>query len=911
LAFTLQSTGARRGTLSIADTAASSLRAHLGFPSSAQAVAFAASGEADRTEIPLDEFGVLRAILLRERNVGTALLPIGTPTIAVLAHQIAALLEASCVSSDLTRFRHDLASIVDNALAPFVSIDRAGIIREWNAAATATFGWSREDALGKRIVDLIVAPELRARHIAGMERYRAGARSNVVGNRVTMPAVHRDGSQLIVEMRVAASQTVDGADVYHAFIHNVTEVERTRERLSRSERLLREAQTIASIGSYEHDLHTGEVVASEQLYRIAGLDPVRPGVSVADITRLVHRDDEAMARALYLQAIRERRSFDFEYRMLPALGGTIVVRSRGYPVIENGEPVRVLGTVQDVTTARRVEFERRDFENRFREAFDNAPVGISITSAEPADFGRVIRANAACCGLLDYTEAELIGRDFASFIVPEDGPAVHDARRALLDGNTTTVQSEMRMVRRDGSVVWVSHSRSLMRDEGGTPICFFVHVEDITQRKTAELQLEHLAYHDGLTGVLNRRGLSLEMARGGSASTSGAARSLLLLDLDHFKYVNDTMGHAAGDRILRKVARTLRRAFDPRALIGRLGSDQFLIILAGLVAEEAIAAADHARAMIESSIYLSSEAEIRATASIGIATLETWNEYTLEEAIAAADTALASAKSQGRNRTVVASTFVTTHAAMRDELTWTQRIRNAFEHDRFRLYGQPIINLRTRRIERYELLLRMLDEDGTVRLPSEFLPVAERAGLMPEVDCWVVGAAVAVAAARTETAPPLVFEINLSGASLNNGKVSAYIERVIEQSAVDPRSLVFEITETAAIANMDQACAFAERITALGCAFALDDFGAGFSSFYYLKYLPFSDLKIDGEFIRNLRNDRSDQHIVRAIVELARGLGKATIAEFVGDNATATLLLDYGVDFAQGYCVGRPVAWSR
>ena len=276
-----------------------------------------------------------------------------------------------------------------------------------------------------------------------------------------------------------------------------------------------------------------------------------------------------------------------------------------------------------------------------------------------------------------------------------------------------------------------------------------------------------------------------------------------------------------------------------------------------------------------------------------------------EALLAAADLAMYAAKEEGRARAVVYDPAGPHLARAQARFRWLERIHTALERDLFTLHGQPIVDVTSGRVTQVELLLRMR-EGATLIPPGRFLYIAERHGLGPAIDRWVIQDAIRYAATLDAPIAPKI-EVNLSAASLADPELPDVIAELLTDNGVAPDRLVFEVTETAAIANIDTARAFVEHLSELGCAFALDDFGAGFGSFYYLKYLPFDYLKIDGEFVRQLTSNRTDQLIVTSIVAAARGLGKKTVAEYVGDPDTLTLLRTLGVDYAQGYHLGRPV----
>jgi diguanylate cyclase (GGDEF)-like protein len=427
------------------------------------------------------------------------------------------------------------------------------------------------------------------------------------------------------------------------------------------------------------------------------------------------------------------------------------------------------------------------------------------------------------------------------------------------------------------------------------------------ERRRSEERLQHMADHDPLTGLLNRRRLEEELERHASqVRRYGPEGALLVLDIDHFKYVNDALGHRAGDELISSVATVLRERLRGSDILTRLGGDEFALLLPKAGAREAQKVADDLLTAVRGhSVLVGDGQRRRVTASVGIALFEDEGGATGDDVLVRADLAMYDAKEAGRDGMAFASEGVTAGGPRR-RLTWGKRIRSALTDDRFVLYAQPIMGVNNGETTRYELLLRLCDQPDEVVLPGQFLHIAERLDLIQEIDRWVVNQALLALAGQPLGEQPATLEVNLSGRSVGDPILLELIERGVEEHGVDPSRLVFEVTETAAVANFHRARRFATRLADLGCRFALDDFGAGFGSFYYLKHLPFDFLKIDGEFVRGCLESRTDQLVIEAVVGIARGLGKQTIAEFVEEPRTAAFLQRQGVDYLQGYWVGRP-----
>ncbi|MDA0182056.1 EAL domain-containing protein [Solirubrobacter phytolaccae] len=518
---------------------------------------------------------------------------------------------------------------------------------------------------------------------------------------------------------------------------------------------------------------------------------------------------------------------------------------------------------------------------RFTAAFEHAPIGMALADAT----GVITEANPELAQITGL--AQLVGARL---------PELYDPNHVGAE------ETERPFARPDGETVWVQ----VRVAPAGAHVVLLV--QDITDRKRHESQLQYLADHDALTGLYNRRRFAEELDWVLAYSRRYRSPSVVIaVDVDNFKFVNDTYGHATGDALLVAIAEALRARCRNSDIVGRLGGDEFGVVLPHSGKEEADIVAQALLEAVRDGVRVPvGERTVRATASIGVRLIGPETEQTAEEILSDADIALYDAKESGRDRLSVTGDGSAVTDRLRARIGWSDRIRDALHHDGFALHEQPILHIGNDQVESSELLLRMCGDDGGLIAPGAFLEIAERFGQIQAIDRWVLGRALELLAARHAAGLHLDVEVNLSGGSISDPGVIDFIVAEVRNAPIDPRCLTIEVTETAAITNLDRARALATSLADLGCRFALDDFGSGFGSFYYLKHLPFDVVKIDGEFIRELEHSHADRLTVQAIVHIARGLGKPTIAEFVERDATLRLLGELGVDYAQGYHVGRP-----
>jgi diguanylate cyclase (GGDEF)-like protein/PAS domain S-box-containing protein len=518
--------------------------------------------------------------------------------------------------------------------------------------------------------------------------------------------------------------------------------------------------------------------------------------------------------------------------------------------------------------------------------------------------GAMESVNPAAERLFGYRAADLLGASFPALFAGPDRDAYAGYVRDFGAGRPMPLLGSVREAlgrRGDGS----SFPIELTLTEVTLGDRMLVAVaRDITERKHAEEQLRRLADFDPFTTLLNRRRFEQELdTHIDHSARYGPGGSVLVLDIDNFKNVNDSFGHHAGDELIGAVAGQLRARLRKTDLLARLGGDEFGMLLHGADAAKAMTVAEELRALIGNHPYVLGRQSVRVTVSVGVTTIGE-EGITGAELIGRADHATIAAKEAGRDRI---AEFDPDSRLQRDSgVVWSERVREAIDSGRFVLLAQPILDLAANEVSQHELLIRMRGDDGELVAPMAFLPTAERFGLVRGLDRWVAQHAIRLIASHQRAGRSLVLEVNLSGKTIEDQEFATAIGREIVQAGIEPSNLIFEVTEAAAVADLEQARKFAESMTRLGCGFALDDFGAGFASFYYLKHLPLHALKIDGEFVKDLPRTPHDQLIVKALVDVAEGMGMKTVAEFVEDEATLEILRGLGVTYAQGHHIGRP-----
>jgi len=663
-------------------------------------------------------------------------------------------------------------------------------------------------------------------------------------------------------------------------------------------------------GLFDWNLMTGEMYFSPRTKQLAGYAPYEIENTPAAFLALLHPDDRAPAEAALRAHLREDRPYDMELRCRTKSGEYRWFRARGRSVRNaEGWAVRMAGSVSDINDRKLAEAQL--FAEKERAQVTLESIGDAVITTDVR--GLIDYINPVAETLTGWRGAEARGQPLqvvCRMLDETTGEAqLNPVETVLREGASIKVTSDVLLLRRDGTQIAINETAAPIRDRAGAIAGVALVLHDVRREREYATQLSYQASHDALTGLINRRefehrlGLALTSAR-----EFGRHHAVMYLDLDQFKLVNDTCGHAAGDELMRQISMLLQQRLREGDTLARLGGDEFGVLLENCPAEHAVRIADELRQTVSDFHFIWHTRTFAIGVSIGLVNI-TDHAMTLADVLSAGDAACYMAKEKGRNRVQVYHPKDSELAVRHGEMEWVARIHGALDADRFCLFAQEIVAVDAphRPSSLLELLVRMVDEHGQLVPPMAFIPAAERYSLMPAVDRWVIRTAFAtIAGLHARGEPPATYMINLSGVSIGTDDFLGFIREELVRARIGGKSICFEITETTAIANLGKAAHFIGELRALGCRFSLDDFGAGMSSFGYLKHLPVDFLKIDGSFVADMLVDPIDSAMVEAINRIGHVMGKRTIAESVESNGVLASLRRIGVDYAQGYAIAKP-----
>ncbi|WP_158892834.1 MULTISPECIES: EAL domain-containing protein [unclassified Pseudomonas] len=821
--------------------------------------------------------------------------------IPVALMQIPPLLLASAVQQsrhqhqrllrNQARYRHAMQT------APYgmalVSIQ--GLLSDVNPALETMLGYSRHVLEGQSLGDLLAD---------------AQAEPDLGEHEQTLRLRHHDGHSLWVMM--ACSPDHNDQDLLTGYLLQVRDIDAER-RADEVSAHLRERLQLAirasNVGIWEWDGRSRQFIADAKVHQLYGLPLIDGNYALATWIEALHPEDREASMRLFRASISSLSSYEHEFRIVRRDGVVRWIRSEVIAIESGDGYCRMVGSNRDVTEHHQLTTALYEEKERLQVTLASIADAVLTTDMD----GRILFLNPVAEQLTGWSLADAQGRPHEEVFLIHDSQSDEvlpsPVTRCLCEQTITSLDEGAVLLSRQGERHEVQDSAAPVRTVDGHIIGAVLVFQNVTHARNLQRELSYNASHDALTGLYNRLKFEQELDAAWQQAQAGTTQhALCFIDLDRFKVVNDSAGHAAGDLLLRELGTLLRDSLRGSDAVARIGGDEFALLLrdcdlvqAEAVAEKLIASIGAVRFNWQNRIY-----DVGASAGIVAITAET---RSLAELMSQADVACYTAKHAGRNRAALYRAGSEDVERQHREILMASGLREALEQHRFELHAQVIVPTRATgsTAQHIELLLRLRDVQGQLISPATFIPAAERFGLMSSIDRWVVRQVLVELVPWLQERPELHVGINLSGNSLSDPDFLPELLELIAASPLDPQRLLFELTETAVINKLSVASALISQVRERGCRIALDDFGAGLSSFAYLKHFRVDYVKIDGSFIRTLDQDPLDRAIVESINQVAHHLGAETIAEFVESQATFELLSTIGVDYAQGYALGKPL----
>ncbi len=795
-----------------------------------------------------------------------------------------------------------LQGVIETSMDCVIVTDELGMVKEWNPAAESMFGWSLKEISERPIVETIVPEEFREQHLSGIERLVNSNQSFVQAKRIESIALHKDGHKFPIELAMTSIQLESGW-VFNAFIRDLTDKKYNENLIKKKDVLLRETQRVAKLGYWELDLANNTLEWSDEIFRIFELDPEVSKPSYELFISTVHPEDRDKVDVSYNESIKNKAPYNIVHRIVTSKGIKVVHEKCETTYDGAGHPVRSLGLVQDIT-----ERVNNLDELRLASTMFETHAGILVTKTD----GTIIRVNPAFERMTGYSSKELVGNTPRML---RSGKHNKEFYRNIWKSITNDGMwlGEVWNKRKDGELFAEWQTIAAVKNELGEVTHYVGTSQDITERRQAELKIEHLAYHDDLTDLANRRLLHDRLHQSLTAckrrSEFGA---VLLLDLDRFKDLNDSLGHSVGDEILRQVASRLKKLVRESDTVARLGGDEFVVLLS--LAGENISEISLKVQLIAEKIrkclsqpYQYSGGQCYSNVSIGI-NLFPENSEDIDDILKHADTALYRAKARGRN--AVCFYQPNMQVEVDERLAIVDGLRNALINNEFVLHYQPQINAAGELIGTEALLRWSHPENGLIS-PDKFISVAEDTGLILDIGLWVMRQAARQIsewkAAGLCKQEHIRLAINVSPGQFRQPDFVSQVLRIFQQADVGLKCVELEVTESLLLDELDEVVDKMETLRSHGIRISIDDFGTGYSSLAYLRQLPLDQLKIDRSFIRDITENDNDMVVVETIISMASHLGLRVIAEGVENQQQLDSLIEKGCKSFQGYYFSKPL----
>ena len=774
-----------------------------------------------------------------------------------------------------------------------VSLD-GGFIRV-NPALCEIVGYSRDELSKLTFQQITVAEDLDT----DLQLMRDLLDGKIPFYQMDKRYVRKDGSRIWVQLNATLLRDERGAPIHFlAQVQNISERKSSQERLQILARRDELALKAGEIGIWEWDLVSGELVWDRQMYEIYGVPFGKP-VEYADWRKILVKEDLEAVEPELIKSLNEGVPTDLQFRIRhPALGIRYIEAAETVIQDSNGKAIRMVGVNRDVTEKHLAQSRLQESEERFRLMVDSI-VDYAVVMLDPD--GQIKSWNAGAEKIIGFDPSEILGSHYSKLLLEEGENSSQALMELDLARANGRFEDEDWRLRKDGTRYWANVVISAVRDERGTLHGFCKVIRDLSERRQSEEKLEQLAHFDPLTGLSNRTRLAQEADRLlAGAARSGSKAAVLFIDLDHFKDVNDALGHAAGDELLRRISESLKQSVRSEDCVGRHGGDEFVILLGNIAdTQDVTRVAEVIFNRLRKPLQIA-DTRIDAGLSIG-ASIYPDDGITREVLFQCADSALYHAKAEGRNQLQFYRPQLT--IALRERSAIEHDLRLAIENKELWLHLQPIVDLCRNEVVSQEALLRWSHPRRGVLMPDQFIAVAENSGLIVPIGEWVINAACCLIG---ESRPQIAkyISVNLSPLQFKSDSLVRTVRDSLRQYALKGGQLCLEITEACLLQDTDRTLCILDELRGLGVRIAIDDFGIGYSSFRYIKRLMPDVIKIDRSFINELTLNAEDSAIVRAVIALAKSLKIDVVAEGIETASQLAFLIDEGCCFGQGFIFG-------